>query len=60
MDVRFRVDRLLGRPERSVVVVVGQAGVGKTTLINEVAAWRRGQGARIVRASAEETGDAQF
>ena len=60
MGVRFAVDRLLGRPEQSVVVVVGQAGIGKTTLINEVAASSRGQGVRIVRASAEETGDAQF
>ncbi|MCB0995885.1 MAG: AAA family ATPase [Acidimicrobiales bacterium] len=44
--------RLLDRPAAGPVVVVGQAGIGKTTLLEDLAAERRLEGHTVVRTTA--------
>ena len=57
---RDRLERLLQRPGGASVAVTGEAGVGKTTLVNDAAtAWRSG-GGRVIRANAERPQGAQL
>lgn len=42
------------------VAVIGEAGIGKTRLVNEFLSWAEAQGAEVLRALAVESGDVPY
>jgi predicted ATPase len=57
---RERLERFVRTPEGSSVVVVGPAGIGKTTLVNDAATTLREDGTTVLRGRAEDALESQF